>query len=185
MGNLKLGKEQHSGEVGLLTKEKLKEAGRIPSVKNIKKQLPLPPSSTAQQHPPTLTVSQSLPSLFTIASSTSPTGSSSQSPFSALVPSLASSSSTSAPSVLRMLREILQNVTAQRNQIVALMNSIDPTFISLSCGKSMQEHKLLNQVSEIQGKILDINEEIFHMRAKNIQLEQQLNSLQAKRAAQV
>ncbi|KAI5075065.1 hypothetical protein GOP47_0011026 [Adiantum capillus-veneris] len=195
---LKLGKDQ--GADHIMSKENMKDGSKalLISSKSTKKQLPLPPSQH-HQYQAMMTSSPSLPSLVAITSSTSAStstalpitsmpllSSSAAIPF-PIGPSSSSSNlllsgGTLSPMVL--MREILNNIAMQRNQVLSLINSVDPSFLTgATHSKSVQEHKLLNQVAELQAKILDMTEEIQHMRAKNAQLEQQLSLFHGKRGA--
>ncbi|MCO5613327.1 hypothetical protein L7F22_067603 [Adiantum nelumboides] len=206
MASLRPGKDQGAEHHIILSKEKLKDGSKLaaPSSKSTKKQLPLPPSQIHHQYQAMLTLSPSVPSLVTMASSsTSASPSPSTLPVSNIsVPSSSASSaspiacpivtSSSSSSLLlsgntlsptMLLREVLNNIAMQRNQVLGLINTIDPSFLAGAHPKSVQEQKLLNQVAELQGKILDATEEIHRTRAKNAQLEQQLTSLQGRRGA--
>eukprot|EP00250_Pteridium_aquilinum_P001461 c11651_g1_i1 orf=189-770(+) len=192
MASFKLGKDQ---SVDILSKEKMKDGSKLVMGKSTKKHLSLPPS---QHHNQGVTSSPS-PSLITITSSSSSSLSSSTLSTASLSSSASSSTVTTLPhsfssstfvgttpsslSPIATLHDILNSIVNQRNQILGIINSIDPSFLVSVHPKSLQEHKLLNQVAELQGKILDISEEIHHMRAKNVQLEQQLTTFQGRRGA--
>lgn len=78
------------------------------------------------------------------------------------------------------MQDLLNNLIAQRNTIMGMMNTVIVSFIPDETAEFIQEQKMLNQMMELQAKIITINEELRIARARNVQLEQELALYQAQ-----
>lgn len=91
-----------------------------------------------------------------------------------------SSPVTTAATAIPHLQDLLRNVNTQRDQVLKLINTIDPTYLVRSDPRWMEEHKLRTKITELQAKILALSEEVNLTKIKNAQLEHQLCSFYKK-----